>query len=258
MSTAQNASKITKNNSQGVIFVTISCQRITFCIFWLTSLLLPSLQIHMVGATRTLEDVEAILHTALEQLGDVGLPSTPRLYAASRAEGQSEVHIYAQKITRRKFKGEHDRGNRTESLWEGNLPLRRSLRGRVFRDFSEVFRGFQRFSEVFRDFWEVFRDFERFSEVLSETLSEADFPLRGSQSGCPYSCCPLNSLQTTTTKTGMYAHLRWRFWHSRPEPLQTQHYPPTQDYSLRRIILKYLYLKNGTYHRPQKHYIHKK
>ena len=34
--------------------------------------------------------------------------------------------------------------------------------------------------------------FERFSEVLSETLSEADFPLRGSQ---PLSCWPLNFLQ---------------------------------------------------------------
>ena len=42
---------------------------------------------------------------------------------------------------------------------EGNLPLRGSLRGRVFRDF-------QRFSEIFQSF----------SEVLSETLSEADFP----------------------------------------------------------------------------------
>ena len=45
-------------------------------------------------------------------------------------------------------------------------------------------RGFQRFSAIFK----------RFSEVLSETLSEADFPLRGSQSCCP-SCCPLNFLQ---------------------------------------------------------------
>ena len=35
--------------------------------------------------------------------------------------------------------------------------------------------GLQRFSEIF----------QRFSEVLSETFSEADFPLRGSQSCCP-------------------------------------------------------------------------
>ena len=34
--------------------------------------------------------------------------------------------------------------------------------------FSEVFRGFQRFSEVFRDF----------SKALSEPLSECHFPLR--------------------------------------------------------------------------------
>ena len=37
--------------------------------------------------------------------------------------------------------------------------------------------------------------FQRFSEVLSETLSEADFPLRGSHFCCPYLCCPLNILQ---------------------------------------------------------------
>ena len=71
-------------------------------------------------------------------------------------------------IFRREFKGQHDRGNRTESLWEGNLPLRGSLRGpvrgRLFRDFSEVLRGFQRLLEVlrgFRRFSEVFRGFKR-------------------------------------------------------------------------------------------------
>ena len=46
-----------------------------------------------------------------------------------------------------------NRGNRTESLWEGNLPLRGSLRGRGFQRFLEVVRGFQ----AFRDFSEVFR-----------------------------------------------------------------------------------------------------
>ena len=55
--------------------------------------------------------------------------------------------------------------------------VRGSLRGR----FSETFGGFQRFMEIFRSS-EVFREF---SEALSETLSEADFPLRGSQSCCP-------------------------------------------------------------------------
>ena len=60
-------------------------------------------------------------------------------------------------------------------------------------DFLEVFKNFERFSEIFERFSEIFL---RFSEVLSETLSEADFPLRGSQSCCPYSCCPLNFLQT--------------------------------------------------------------
>ena len=62
---------------------------------------------------------------------------------------------------RREFKGTHDRGNRTESLWEGNLPLRGSLRGRV----SKAFRGFQRFSEVLRG---VFRGFQRSSQRPSQ------------------------------------------------------------------------------------------
>ena len=87
-------------------------------------------------------------------------------------------------------RGTMNRDNRTESLGEANLPLRGSLGGRVqgSQRCSEVsrvlwrfFRGFQRFSEIFTGFHscsEVFRDF-------SETLSEADFPLRGSQSCCP-------------------------------------------------------------------------
>ena len=46
-------------------------------------------------------------------------------------------------MSRRDFKGQHDRGNRTESLWEANLPLRGSLRGRFAEFFfSEIFRGF--------------------------------------------------------------------------------------------------------------------
>ena len=47
--------------------------------------------------------------------------------------------------TAERLRGNTIRGNRTESLWEGHLPLRGSLRGRAFRGFlrlSEVFRGF--------------------------------------------------------------------------------------------------------------------
>ena len=49
-----------------------------------------------------------------------------------------------------------------------------------------------RSSEVIKRSSEIF---QKFSEVLSETLSEADFPLTGSQSCCRQSCCPLNFLQ---------------------------------------------------------------
>ena len=56
----------------------------------------------------------------------------------------------------------------SEGLWEGA--------------FSEVFSGFKRFSEVFI----VFGGFWVYWDVLSETLSETDVPLGGSQSCCPY------------------------------------------------------------------------
>ena len=71
-------------------------------------------------------------------------------------------------------KGQMNRGNRTESLWEGNLPLRGSLRGRPFRGFqrsSEVFRGFQRFSEIFRGFQRSSQRPSQRQTSLSEALS---------------------------------------------------------------------------------------
>ena len=101
---------------------------------------------------------------------------------------------------RREFKGRHERVNKTESLWEANLPLRGSPRGRFsdffwglwrFQRFLEVFGGCQRFSEVFTVCFDVFRVFW---EVLSETLSEADFPLRSSQSCCPLIVLPRDFL----------------------------------------------------------------
>ena len=70
----------------------------------------------------------------------------------------SHISLYTNSYIGERLRGNTIRGNRTESLWEGNRPLRGSLWGRVFR-------GFHRFSEVL-------------SETLSETLSEADFPLR--------------------------------------------------------------------------------
>ena len=92
-----------------------------------------------------------------------------------------------------RLRGNRNRGNRPERFWERNLPLRRSLRGSLRGGFSEFF---QRVLEVLRGFQRSSQRssgiFKRFSEVLSDTLSEADFPLKGSQSSRPYSCCPLN------------------------------------------------------------------
>ena len=70
-----------------------------------------------------------------------------------------------------RLRGNTIRGNRPERFWEGNLPLRGSLRGSPR---GRVFRGFRRFSE----------DFRGFSKALSEPLSECHFPL-----SCG-SCCP--------------------------------------------------------------------
>ena len=65
-----------------------------------------------------------------------------------------------------------NRGNRN------NLPLRgKSASERVFE--SLVFRVFWKFLEIFRG-----------SQRPSETLSEADFPLRDSQSFCPWEKTP--------------------------------------------------------------------
>ena len=78
-------------------------------------------------------------------------------------------------VSSREFKGQHDRGNRTESLSEGILPLRGSLRGRVFRGVQrilEVFRGFHRFLEGFAEIFQ--RSSQRPSQrqiSLSEALS---------------------------------------------------------------------------------------
>ena len=88
-----------------------------------------------------------------------------------------------------------------EHLGEGSLILRGRFSG-FLPSFLEVFRGFKRLSEVLRGFQRYSEIFERVSEIFKrvfrdfrETLSEADFPLRGSESCCPYSCCPLNFLQ---------------------------------------------------------------
>ena len=69
---------------------------------------------------------------------------------------------YLPSKTRRKFKGQHDRGNRTESLWEGIClweglweALWEGGVSEIFQRFLEVLRGFKRF-------WEVFRGFKRF------------------------------------------------------------------------------------------------
>ena len=102
-----------------------------------------------------------------------------------------------------------NRGNRTESLWEGNLPLRGSLRGSLFSEgffrgfqrFLEVLRGFQRFlerfPEVFKDFSEVFRDFSGiFRGPLRDPL-RGRFPSQRLSVLLPLIVLPLNLSPTT-------------------------------------------------------------
>ena len=81
----------------------------------------------------------------------------------------------------------------------------------MFRGFLEVFRGF-------RGFQRFFRDFQRFSEVLSETLSEVDFPLRGSQSCFPLIVLPFElSLQIWWHCSGYLCHDGYR-WCAKEKP----------------------------------------
>ena len=68
----------------------------------------------------------------------------------------------------REIKGQHDEGQQD----------REPRRGKSASERVSEREGIQRFSRGFKRF-------PRFSEVLSETLSEAAFPLRGSQSCCP-------------------------------------------------------------------------
>ena len=58
-----------------------------------------------------------------------------------------------------RLRGNRNRGNRPERFWEGNLPLRGSLRGRAFR-------ALQRFSEAFRG---PLRGFQRPSQSPSQS-----------------------------------------------------------------------------------------
>ena len=50
-----------------------------------------------------------------------------------RRKRQTPVERFPNFPPRREFQGQMNRGNRTEGLWEGNLPLRGSRRGSVFR-----------------------------------------------------------------------------------------------------------------------------
>ena len=87
-------------------------------------------------------------------------------------------------------RGNTIRGNRTERLREGNLPLTASLRGSLRGRVSEVFRGFERFSEGLRGFQRFSEGFRGFLKALSETLSECHFPLRAGGRVAPNRVAP--------------------------------------------------------------------
>ena len=99
--------------------------------------------------------------------------STPRFSAVAEEQKSARKRCGpCERTVRRELKGQQNRGNRTESLWEEICLWEGLWEGgfsetfeRFWEVFLEVLRGFQRFSEIS----------ERFSEVLSETLSEADF-----------------------------------------------------------------------------------
>ena len=67
--------------------------------------------------------------------------------ARDQASQEFDWHLSWQLSLGESSRGNGNRGNRPERFWEGNLPLRGHLRGRVFRGFQkilEVFRGLQR------------------------------------------------------------------------------------------------------------------
>ena len=86
------------------------------------------------------------------------------------------------------LRGNTIRGNRPERFWEGNLPLRGSLRGPLRGMVSELFRAFQRFLEVFRGsqrFSEVFRGFQRFFKRPLRDPLRVPFSSQSCRSCCP-------------------------------------------------------------------------
>ena len=116
----------------------------------------PTDQLYLFGKVHNKEQVDR----------SPALPSTnpsTGIVAAAAAVGPAELW--------RKIKGQHDEGQQDREVLRGKSASKRVSER---TSDSEGCRGFQRFSE---------------------TLSEADFPLRGSRSCCPYSCCPLFFLQ---------------------------------------------------------------
>ena len=82
-----------------------------------------------------------------------------------------------------RLRGNTIRGNRPERFWDGNLPLRGSLRWS-----QRVFRGFQRLSEVFRGILRFERSLEVFRGPLRAPL-RAPLRVPFSFQSCR-SCCP--------------------------------------------------------------------
>ena len=76
----------------------------------------------------------------------------------------------------RKFKGQHERGNRTESLWEGNLPLWEGLWEDLWRPLKKL--------------WKPLKNSENLP--LRDPL-RGRFPSQRLSVLLPLSCCPLNS-----------------------------------------------------------------
>ena len=76
----------------------------------------------------------------------------------------------------------------TLKLWEENDTLRGVLRGTSKNLWNPL--------KSSENLWKPLRTSENLSETLSETLSEADLPLRTSQACCPYLCCPFIFLLT--------------------------------------------------------------
>ena len=117
----------------------------------------------------------------------------------------------------RKFKGQHDQGNRTESLWEGNLPLRGFLRGPL-KTSENLLKTSEKSLKTSKNLWKPLKTLWKPSEnrdPLRDPLW-GRFPSQRLLVLLRQRCCPLNSSPKKyvflVVLGGLFSFVFWGVW----------------------------------------------